>query len=228
MLPLSLPADPAAPLRLLCLGAHADDIEIGCGGTILQLLAARPNVDVTWVVFSSAGEREREARDGAARFLQQAARQKLIVKKFRDGFFPYEGMQIKECFEGLKHEVDPDLVFTHYRHDRHQDHRTISDLTWNTWRRHLILEYEIPKYDGDLGTPNCFVPLEKEVCERKIQHICDVFRSEAGKHWLAEDTFQAILRLRGVECGAPQRFAEAFHCRKHILGIAAATHRAQA
>jgi LmbE family N-acetylglucosaminyl deacetylase len=185
-------------------------------------------VDVTWVVFSSAGEREREARAGASLFLERAGRQRVIVKKFRDGFFPYEGARIKEFFEELKDEVDPDLIFTHYRHDRHQDHRTISDLTWNTWRRHLILEYEIPKYDGDLGAPNCFVPLRKDVCERKIKHICDVFQSEAGKAWLAEDTFQAILRLRGVECAAPERYAEAFHCRKHILGIGAGPERVQA
>src|SRR3990167_7138905 len=169
MLPLSLPLDTDAPLRLLCLGAHADDIEIGCGGTVLQLLSARLHVEVTWVVFSSAGEREREARAGASVFLERAGRQRVIVKKFRDGFFPYEGARIKEFFEELKDEVDPDLIFTHYRHDRHQDHRTISDLTWNTWRRHLILEYEIPKYDGDLGAPNFFVPLEQEVRARKIR-----------------------------------------------------------
>ena len=220
MLPLNLVHDPATPLQLLCLGAHPDDIEIGCGGTLLQLLSTRPNVDVVWVVFSSTGEREREARDGAARFLAQSrGHNKVIVTNFRDGFFPYEGAKIKEFLEELKKDVDPDLIFTHYRDDRHQDHRTISDLTWNTWRRHLILEYEIPKYDGDLGTPNCFVPLDREVCVRKTRSICDVFQTQANKAWMTEDTFQAILRLRGVECAAPDRYAEAFYCRKLILGL---------
>lgn len=221
MLPLNLSQDPAAPLKLLCLGAHSDDIEIGCGGTVLQLLAARSNLDVVWVVFSSGSEREREreALTSASLFLKQAKRQKkVIVKKFRDGFFPYQGTKIKEFFEELKKDVNPDLIFTHYRHDRHQDHRTISDLTWNTWRQHLILEYEIPKYDGDLGTPNCFVPLKKEVCARKIKYICDVFQTQGNKAWLTKDTFQAILRLRGVECAAPDKYAEAFYCRKLILG----------
>ena len=219
MLPLNLPQDPAAPLKLLCLGAHSDDIEIGCGGTVLQLLSARSNLDVVWVVFSSEREREREARTSASLFLKQAKGQKkVIVRKFRDGFFPYQGTEIKEFFEELKNDVNPDLIFTHYRHDRHQDHRTISDLTWNTWRQHLILEYEIPKYDGDLGTPNCFVPLKKDVCARKIKYICDVFQTQGNKAWLTKDTFQAILRLRGVECAAPDKYAEAFYCRKLILG----------
>lgn len=218
MLSLDLPPD-SAPLQLLCLGAHPDDIEIGCGGTILQLLSARRNLHVMWVVFSSPGEREREARTGASLFLQGAKEQKLVVMNFRDGFFPYQGADIKEFFEEIKKGVDPDLIFTHYRDDRHQDHRTISDLTWNTWRNHLILEYEVPKYDGDLGRPNFFVPLDKEVCARKIQYICDAFRSESSsKAWMTEDTFQAILRLRGIECAAPDKYAEAFHCRKLVLG----------
>ena len=220
MLPLILSKDPSAPLRLLFLGAHSDDIEIGCGGTVLQLLSAYPNTEVTWVVFSSSGEREREARTSASAFLEHSKGQKTVITmKFRDGFFPFQGMEIKEAFERLKNEVRPDLIFTHYRDDRHQDHRTVSDLTWNTWRHHLILEYEIPKYDGDLGSPNFFVPLEKDVCDRKIRHICGVFQSEANKAWLTEDTFQALMRLRGVECAAPQKYAEAFYCRKLVLGI---------
>ena len=220
MLSLNLPQDPSAPLTLLFLGAHSDDIEIGCGGTILRLLSVRSNLDVVWVVFSAEAEREREARTSASLFLQHPTlRKKVIVMNFRDGFFPYQGAQIKEFFETLKGEVNPDLIFTHYREDRHQDHRTISDLTWNTWRRHMILEYEIPKYDGDLGTPNFFVPLEKEVCARKIRYICDVFQTEGNKAWMTEDTFQAILRLRGVECAAPGKYAEAFYCRKLVLGL---------
>lgn len=219
MLPLDLSRDPSTRLRLLVLGAHSDDIEIGCGGTILQLLSTQPNVDVDWVVFSAPAQREREARIGAAHFLERAGGEKnVVVRNFRDGFFPYQGAEIKEFFEELKKSVNPDLIFTHYREDRHQDHRTISDLTWNTWRNHLILEYEIPKYDGDLGTPNCFVALEKDVCERKIRSICEVFQSEANKAWLTEDTFQALMRLRGVECAAPHRYAEAFYCRKFVLG----------
>jgi LmbE family N-acetylglucosaminyl deacetylase len=219
MLPLTLPQDAAAPLKVLCLGAHSDDIEIGCGGTILQLLARSSNLEVFWTVFSSGREREREARASAALFLKQAKQKQVIMKKFRDGFFPFEGTEIKEFFEEMKGQVDPDLIFTHYRNDRHQDHRTISDLTWNTWRRHLILEYEIPKYDGDLGSPNCFVPLKQEICARKIKYICDVFQTQSNKAWLTEDTFQALLRLRGVECAAPDKYAEAFYCRKLALGM---------
>ena len=223
MLALNFPEDPAAPVKLLFLGAHSDDIEIGCGGTILQLLSSYSNVHVVWVVFSSAPEREREARTSAARFLERAATKQIMVMNFRDGFFPYEGAGIKEAFERLKNEFDPDLIFTHYRRDRHQDHRTISDLTWNTWRRHLIMEYEIPKYDGDLKTPNVYVPLAQAVCARKIGIILDVFQSERNKAWMSEDTFQAMLRLRGVECAAPEKYAEAFHCRKLILGICRGT-----
>lgn len=220
MLPLGLLPDGAGALKVLFLGAHADDIEIGCGGTILKMLQARPDLEVTWVVFSGGAEREREARASASLFLAQARLPTtVIVKQFRDGFFPYQGTEIKEFFEELKNEVAADLIFTHCRRDRHQDHRTISDLTWNTWRRHLILEYEIPKYDGDLGAPNVFVPLEQDVCTRKIRNICEVFRSEAGKPWLTEDTFQAILRLRGVECASPSKYAEAFYCRKLVLGL---------
>jgi len=221
MVPLMLASDRQAPLKVLCLGAHADDIEIGCGGTLLQLLADRPDVHVTWVVFSAAGEREREAQAGAELFLQQAAGRRVITQKFRDGYFPWQGAEIKDFIEGLKRETDPDLVFTHYRHDRHQDHRTISDLTWNSWRRHVVLEYEIPKYDGDLGVPNCFMPLSREVCARKAALICEVFRSQAGKSWLDTETFEALMRLRGMECAAPDKRAEAFHCRKFVLGTGA-------
>jgi LmbE family N-acetylglucosaminyl deacetylase len=227
MVPLKLPSDPATPLKLLCLGAHADDIEIGCGGTLLQLLSTRPNVQVVWVVFSSAGEREAEARAGASLFLERAAQQSVSPMKFRDGFFPYQGERIKECFEAIKKDAcpDPDVIFTHYREDRHQDHRFISDLTWNTWRRNLILEYEVPKYDGDLGHPNLFVPLAKETCDRKIKHILDAFHTESKKAWMTEDTFWATLRLRGVECAAREKYAEAFHCRKLTLDTQESTVR---
>lgn len=219
MLSLNLSRGPQSTLRVLCLGAHADDIEIGCGGTLLQLLGACPNAHVTWAVFSAAGPREREARIGASMFLERAASQKVAIMNFRDGFFPYDGASIKECFEQLKKDAAFDLIFTHYRDDRHQDHRVISDLTWNTWRNHLILEYEIPKYDGDFGSPNLFVPLVQDVCRRKVDHILEAFRTESKKAWMDEDTFRAVLRLRGVECAAPDKYAEAFYCRKLIFGI---------
>ena len=217
MLPLNLSRDPAAPLQVLCLGAHSDDIEIGCGGTILQLLSGYSNVDVRWIVFSSSPERKREARASADLFLKKAKRKKVIVKNFRDGFFPYDGAKIKEFLEEMKKDLNPGLIFTHYRDDRHQDHRLISDLTWNTFRRHLILEYEIPKYDGDMGSPNWFVPLKPQICERKIKYICEMFKTQRVKEWLTEDTFLAIMRLRGIECQAPDKHAEAFYCRKLTL-----------
>ena len=183
----------------LCLGAHADDIEIGCGGTILTLLAARRNVDFHWVVFSGGGDtREREARKSADLFLARAKRQQLTVHGFRDCFFPYLGGEIKETFEALAREGSPDVVFTHARHDRHQDHRLISDLTWNTFRRHLILEYEVPKYDGDLGVPNFFVPLTSAVARAKIRHLRSAFGSQRTKQWFTADTFHGLLRLRGA------------------------------
>ena len=219
MLLVDLLKNGQSPVKILCLGAHSDDIEIGCGGTILELLYEGSDVEITWVVFSSGNDREREARTSADLFLRQAHHRQVIVKQFRDGFFPFDGAQIKEDFEKLKKEISPDLIFTHYRHDRHQDHRTISDLTWNTWRNHLILEYEIPKYDGDLGVPNCFVPLKPETCKLKISYICDTFQTQSNKAWLTEDTFQAILRLRGVECAASEKYAEAFHCRKLVCSV---------
>jgi len=202
--------------RLLCLGAHSDDIEIGCGGTVLRWLQEDPSLEVYWVVLSSNAERKKEATKSAELFLKGTRKKTIVVESFRDGFFPYQGAEIKEYFETFK-EFSPDLILTHYRNDRHQDHRVVSDLAWNTFRRDLILEYEIPKYDGDLGQPNLFVPLSEAVCRKKIRHILDVFQTQRVKDWLTEDTLRAILRLRGVECHAPQKWAEAFYCRKMIL-----------
>ncbi len=213
---LCKPAD--STYRLLCLGAHSDDIEIGCGGTILALLERYESVSVRWVVFSSNEVRAREARQSAAAFLARAQERQVTVKSYRDGFFPFQGAQIKDDFEELKREFSPDLILTHYRDDRHQDHRLISDLTWNTFRNHLILEYEIPKYDGDLGQPNFFAPLEESICSRKIRNIIESFQSQGQKQWFDEQTFLALLRLRGMEANSPTRFAEAFYCRKAILG----------
>ena len=218
MLNLGLGKPAGSVYRVLCLGAHSDDIEIGCGGTVLALLERRDNVVVRWIVFSSNEERAGEARASVGAFLEHAREKHVVVRNYRDGFFPYLGGQIKDEFETLKREFSPDLVFTHHRDDRHQDHRLISDLTWNTYRNHLILEYEIPKYDGDLGQPNFFVPLEKSACSRKIQIIIDSFKSQSQKQWFDEETFFAILRLRGMEANSPTRYAEAFYCRKAVLG----------
>lgn len=203
--------------KVLCLGAHADDIEIGCGGTVLRWLQEHPVLEFYWVVLSSSRERRNEAIKSADHFLKGARKKNVLVESFRDGFFPYQGTEIKEYFETLKKRVSPDIVLTHYRDDRHQDHRLVSDLTWNTFRRHLILEYEIPKYDGDLGQPNLFVHLDEPVCKKKIRYILDIFETQTEKQWLTEDTLQAILRLRGVESHAPGKYAEGFYCRKMIL-----------
>lgn len=217
MLGLRLASGPDAPLRVLCLGAHADDIEIGCGGTVLQLASARRQAVFHWVVFSGEGEREQEARRGARLFLGTACQYEVMVKRFRDGFFPYVGGEIKEYFEELKSEVSPDVIFTHYRADRHQDHRVISELTWNTFRDHFILEYEIPKYDGDLGSPNCYMPLDEATCRRKTEYLVAAFTSQRGKRWFSADTFRGLLRMRGIEAGAPAGYAEAFYAHKLVL-----------
>jgi LmbE family N-acetylglucosaminyl deacetylase len=204
----------------LCLGAHPDDIEIGCGGTLLALLAARRDVACHWVVFSGGGGvREGEAQKSAGLFLARAKRRQLTVHSFRDGFFPYVGTEIKDTFEALARTVTPDVVFTHTRADRHQDHRVISDLAWNTFRDHLIFEYEIPKYDGDLGTPNLFVPLPAPLARSKIRHLKAAFRSQREKRWFTDDTFHGLMRLRGIESGAPEGLAEAFYARKTPLSF---------
>jgi LmbE family N-acetylglucosaminyl deacetylase len=210
--------DPRAGIReLLCLGAHSDDIEIGCGAAILELVAANPEIRVVWVVFSGDARREAEALRAARRFLRGAGSSQVVVRKQRDGFFPAQTTKIKEFFEDLKRTTSPDIIFTHYRHDRHQDHRTISDLTWNTFRNHLVLEYEIPKYDGDLGTPNLFVPVRRQVAQRKVNDVCSIFKSQRGQHWFTPDLFLGLMRIRGIECCASSGYAEGFHSRKAIL-----------
>jgi LmbE family N-acetylglucosaminyl deacetylase len=211
---IGLLADGARAKRILALGAHADDIEIGCGGTILRLAAERRGLDVLWVVFASTPERAAEARGSAGAFLEGIASTKVIVRDYRDGFLPYSGAAVKDEFETLKRGFSPDLIFTHYRNDRHQDHRLISDLTWNTWRDHLILEYEIPKYDGDFGSPNFFAALAPTVVDRKIALLLGHFPSQAAKPWFTADLFAAVARIRGMECGAPDGFAEGFYGRK--------------
>jgi LmbE family N-acetylglucosaminyl deacetylase len=210
---------PRRRLTLLCLGAHSDDIEIGCGGTVLSLLAAYPRTAVRWVVFSAPGRRGTEARRSAARFLRGAARADVDLHEFRDGFFPHERAGIKETFETLKAGPQPDLVLTHYGQDRHQDHRVISELTWNTFRDHWILEYEVPKYDGDLGQPNTFVPLRPAVRRRKVSLLMSGFGSQRSKRWFTPATFEGLMRLRGVESAAADGYAEAFHSRKTTLAL---------
>ena len=217
MLRLPLFEHPEGPRRILALGAHADDIEIGCGGTILRLAAERPKLEVTWVVFCAPGSRRSEARASASAFLAGVAENRVVVHDYRDGFLPYSGGAVKEAFEELKKAVSPDLIFTHFRDDRHQDHRLVSELTWNTWRNHMILEYEIPKYDGDFGSPNWFAPLAAGTLARKIELVLRHFPSQAKKHWFDGDLLRAVARIRGMECVAPEGLAEAFYCRKAVV-----------
>jgi LmbE family N-acetylglucosaminyl deacetylase len=200
--------------QVLCLGAHADDIEIGCGGTVLKLVSRYPEADFHWIVFSAPGTRKQEAESSAGRFLRDAGSKAIEVRSFRDGFFPYLGGEIKDFFEDLKKDANPDLILTHYQRDLHQDHRLLSELTWNTFRDHTILEFEIPKYDGGLGSPNLFVPLTQEERRRKIDLLLAGFPSQAARKWFDEATFDALLRLRGVECNSPSGYSEAFYCRK--------------
>lgn len=219
MLEVTFDTKDGSPLQVLCLGAHSDDIEIGCGGTILRLVREHLNLVIHWVVFASSGQRGTEALASAERFLEPLRNKRVVLRDFRDGFLPYSGRDLKECFEQLKQEVNPDIIFTHYRQDLHQDHRCVNELTWNTFRNHLILEYEIPKYDGDLGSPNLFVNLDEPTCRTKARLVLESFASQRDKHWFTEDTLLALPRLRGVESRSPGRYAEAFYCRKLSLRL---------
>jgi LmbE family N-acetylglucosaminyl deacetylase len=203
--------------RLLCLGAHSDDIEIGCGATILRLIQEQPELEIYWVVFSARGTRAREAKASAGEFLRGVRSRRIRTLTYRESYFPDEWTEIKDTFEQVKRSFEPDLVLTQYREDRHQDHRVLSDLAWNTFRNRLVLEYEIPKYDGDLGVPNVYVPVTRQLCERKVSALLRHFQSQTGKHWFTADTFWALLRLRGIECVSPSGFAEAFYGRKLSL-----------
>lgn len=217
MFQLRLEEASSVPCKVLCLGAHSDDIEIGCGGTLLRFLRAYPKAEVWWVVLSAAGVRRREARGSAQAFLQTAAKARVVVKQFRESFLPFHGEDVKEFFEELKSQLSPDVIFTHYRHDLHQDHRIVSDFTWNTFRNHLILEYEIPKYDGDIGVPNLFVPLTRDMARTKVAHLFQHFVSQRNKQWFTEDLFLSLLRIRGMECNAASKLAEAFYVRKLVF-----------
>lgn len=207
---------PGEELSILCLGAHSDDIEIGVGATVMTLIASGANAKVHWCVLSGASERETEARASAADFLVGAAAAKIETLSFRDGYFPQQGEAIKSWFETLKTCIDPDVIFTHNRADAHQDHREVSRLTWNTFRDHFILEYEIPKWDGDMGRPNFYMPVTAEVLERKIALLIKHFGTQRSKHWFDDETFRGLCRLRGMECRAPERYAEGFYAHKLV------------
>jgi LmbE family N-acetylglucosaminyl deacetylase len=202
--------------NVLCLGAHPDDIEIGCGGTLLKVLELNGAVDVRFVVFSGDEKRACEALRSADALLAGAKDKEVTIRRHRERYFPYDA-EIKEYFDLLADGPTPDVVFTHYGRDLHQDHRTISELTWNTFRDHLILEYEIPKYDGGLDTPNVYVPLDRATCDRKVAIVTETFETQRSKPWFSKDTFEAMLRLRGVESRSPWGFAEGFHARKVVL-----------
>jgi LmbE family N-acetylglucosaminyl deacetylase len=202
------------PLRLLCIGAHSDDIEIGCGGTVLTWLADMPAIEVTWAVLSAEGVRANEARRSAKALLARAKKREVIVADFRDCLMQSQYLEIKQHFENLRKHCSPDVILTHWLGDRHQDHRLVSELTWNTWRNHLILEYEIPKYEGDLVPTNIFVPVSKSIAQRKVSHLSRHFFSQSSKDWFGADTFLGLMRLRGLECRSASGFAEAFHGRK--------------
>ena len=208
------------PLHILCLGAHCDDIEIGCGGTILSLIQKHVNIKITWVVFSSTPSRKLEAEKGAQLFTEGAKDIDLHIFEFRDGFLPYEGEAVKEAFEQIKQEISPpDIIFTHYRHDLHQDHRQVSELTWNTWRNHTIFEYEIPKWDGDMGRPNSFVHLDQKTGKKKLALLQEAYNTQQSKAWFTDDLFWSLMRIRGMESNSPSTISEAFHARKTVLDL---------
>lgn len=205
------------PLRLLCIGAHSDDIEIGCGATILSWLATFPAVEVTWVVLNGVAERKQEARRSAIALLRSAKHSRIVYGAFRDGFLPAQYLKVKAFFEKLKEGPEPDIVLTHFLHDRHQDHRLVAELTWNTWRNHLVFEYEIPKYEGDLAQPNGYVPVSEVMARRKVEHLERYFATQRSKGWFAAENFLALMRIRGLECRSSSGYAEAFHVRKFVL-----------
>lgn len=215
MLHLNLNKEAAGPLTILCVGAHSDDIEIGCGGTLLYL-KTKYQLQFYWIVVSASGPRREEAAR-AVELFAAGSEKNVVLKDFRDGFLPYAGAAVKDLFETFKSSVKPDLIFTHWGGDAHQDHRFISELTWNTFRDNLILEYEIPKYDGDLSRPNLYVPLETTHYEDKVRYLVESFQSQHAKRWFSRETFMGLMRIRGMESNSPSGYAEAFHVRKILL-----------
>lgn len=216
MIALNLESKKNEPLVVLCLGAHSDDIEIGCGATLLRFKGTLPRLKFHWVVFSASGPRGQEAAK-AAELFTAGCEKEVVLKEFRDGFLPYAGSDVKDSFEEIKRRANPDIIFTHWHGDAHQDHRLISELTWNTFRDHLILEYEVPKYDGDMGRPNLFVPLEEPLYVKKVDYLFEAFQSQRAKRWFDRETFLGLMRLRGMESNSSSGYAEAFHCRKLVL-----------
>ena len=208
---------PTATSSILCLGAHSDDIEIGALATILGLARKYSSAQVTWVVFSARGERAEEASASADHCTGGYSAADILLHEYRDGYFPQQVGPIKSEFDALKQRCNPDIIFTHNRSDRHQDHRVISDLTWQTFRNHLILEYEIPKYDGDFGVPNLFNSVSQDLCDEKLLVLERYFSSQRSKSWFTSDLFMALMRLRGMECNSNTALAEAFYCRKLVL-----------
>ncbi len=208
---------PGRPTRFLFLGAHCDDIEIGCGGTLLRLTETYPDAEFHWVTFASDPERARETKSCAEQLLGTEVRRTVQIDAYRESHFPSQTTELKERMEAVKARCQPDVVFTHYREDRHQDHRVVSDLTWNSFRDHVVLEYEIPKFDGDLGIPNLFVPLSRDVVNRKIEALLKCFASQRERYWFTDETFRGLMRLRGIEARSEGGYAEAFYARKVTL-----------
>jgi LmbE family N-acetylglucosaminyl deacetylase len=207
----------SAPLRILCLGAHSDDIEIGCGGTLLQWLRDHPSLEIVWAVASAANDRKVEARKSARALLRRAKHSEIFLGEFEDGYFPASFGPLKAFFQSVRNSIAPDVIFTHRLEDRHQDHRIVAELTWQIWRDHLILEYEIPKYEGDLGQPNAYVPLDSKIAQLKVEHLMRYFDSQRSKPWFVAESFSSLLRVRGIESKAASGLAEAFYARKFIL-----------
>ncbi len=215
MVPLQLAV--TGPLRVLCLGAHCDDIEIGCGASILRLVETAPRVEIYWAVFSGDQQRHEEAHRSAGYFLQGVENKRVDLNRFRESYFPAEWAAIKDHLREIRLRFEPHVIFTHHLQDAHQDHRVISELTWNTFRDHLILEYEIPKYEADLGNPNLLIPVSRAQAERKVTALLRYFPSQEARGWFSDETFRGLLRLRGIAANCESGLAEAFHCRKAVL-----------
>lgn len=216
MRPIAFPFADTQAASVLVLGAHSDDAEIGAGGTIRLLRQHWPQLNIRWVVFSAVGPRADEARQSALEVIGEGPGCSVEFHEFRDGFFPYEGARLKGEFERLKTVCNPDIVFTHYGNDYHQDHRTVAELTWNTFRDHVVLEYEVPKYDGGLGSPNFFVPLPIDSVQAKVDGLMRYFATQRAKTWFSEDTFRSLMRIRGIESRSESGYAEAFYVRKAV------------
>lgn len=218
MIGLSVPSSvDGRPFRILCIGAHCDDIEIGCGGTLLHMQASGQKPIIDWIVLTGEEARQTESRSAMELLVNPTCRGDLLFGGFPDSRLPTVYGAVKEFFSSLRGRPRPDMIFCHYRDDAHQDHRLVSEVVWGAYRDHLVLEYEIVKWDGDLGRPNAYVPLEREILDRKLEVLMGVYGSQRGKDWFTEDTFLAMSRLRGVECRSPSGHAEAFHVRKFVL-----------